>query len=335
MIDSPVVAYEGTIKGYKATKPKAGDKIDPYSPAVVNYVSYLTNQHAQALGKVGGELVYDYSYVFNGFAAKMSASQANKLASVSGVLMVEADEEVVADTSTTPDFLGLTAEGGMWDMGYTGEDVIIGVVDSGIWPEALSFSDRTGTNPNDKGDKLAYHQIPGWNGKCTPGEDFNASMCNQKLIGAQYFNAGYGGDAGIDANRPWEFNSARDYNGHGTHTSSTAGGNSGVSAEAEGIDLGTISGMAPRARIAMYKALWSNEDGSQASGFTEDLVAAIDQAVADGVDVINYSISGSTTSLNTAVGISFLYAADAGVFVAASAGNEVQANPPWPTTTPG
>ena len=96
--------------------------------------------------------------------------------------------------------------------------------------------------------------------------------------------------------------------------------------------------MAPRARIAAYKALWSNEDGSQSSGFTVDLVAAIDQAVADGVDVINYSVSGSTTSMNTAVGISFLFAADAGVFVAASAGNNgpgastVAHNNPWLTT---
>jgi len=338
MIDAPVVAYEGTIKGYKATKPKAGEKINPNNPAVVNYVSYLAKQHAEALGKAGGQLVYDFSYAYNGFAARMSLEQANKLASVSGVLTVEADEEVIADTSTTPDFLGLTAEGGLWDMGYTGEDVIIGVVDSGIWPEAPSFSDRTGTNPNGKGDKLDYHQIPGWHGKCTPGEDFNASMCNQKLIGAQYFNVGYGGNAGIDADRPWEFNSPRDYNGHGTHTSSTAGGNGGVPAEVGGIALGNISGMAPRARIAMYKALWSNEDGSQSSGFGVDLVAAIDQAVADGVDVINYSISGSTTNLLDAVAVSFLYAADAGVFVANSAGNNgpgvstVAHNAPWVTT---
>ena len=76
-----------------------------------------------------------------------------------------------------------------------------------------------------KDGKLAYQQIPGWNGKCTPGESFNASNCNQKLIGAQWFNAAWGGDAGIDAQRPWEFNSPRDYNGHGTHTSGSIVGN--------------------------------------------------------------------------------------------------------------
>ena len=338
MIDNPVVAYEGDTKGLKATAPKKGQKIDPNSPAVIDYVSYLTSKHDNALAKVGGQKIYDYVYSFNGFAAKMSLGQAKKLSGIDGVITINADELHTMDTSTTPDFLGLTADGGLWDMGVTGEDVIIGIVDSGIWPEAASFSDRTGTNPNGVNEKLGYHQIPGWHGKCTPGEEFNASMCNQKLIGAQYFNAGYGGNAGIDANRPWEFNSPRDYNGHGTHTASTSGGNAGVPAEVGGVPLGNISGMAPRARIAAYKALWSNEDGSQSSGFTVDLVAAIDQAVADGVDVINYSISGSTTSFDNSVSISFLFATRAGVFVSASAGNNgpgastVAHNSPWQTT---
>ena len=85
--------------------------------------------------------------------------------------------------------------------------------------------------------------------------------------------------------------------------------------------FGAISGIAPRARIAAYKALWSTEDASTASGTTSDLVAAIDQAVADGVDVINYSISGTQTNFLDPVEVSFMYAADAGVFVATSAGN--------------
>jgi len=339
MVDKPVVAYEGDIKGLKATKPKNGKKIDPNSPAVVDYVSYLVSKHDQALAKVGGQKVYDYAYTYNGFAAKLSPGQAKKLTEVEGVLVVSPDEIHTIDTSTTPDFLGLTAEGGLWDMGFTGEDVIIGIVDSGIWPESLSFTDRTGANGNaSKDGKLDYQQIPGWHGKCTPGEDFPASDCNQKLIGAQYFNAGMGGDAGINANRPWEFTSARDYNGHGTHTASTSGGNSNVPAEASGVDLGTVSGMAPRARIAVYKALWSTEDASTASGTTVDLVAAIDQAVADGVDVINYSISGSRTNFLDPAEVAFLFAADAGVFVAASAGNSgpgastVAHNSPWLTT---
>lgn len=343
MHNDPVVTYKGDIQGYKATKPAKGKKIDPNSPAVVNYAAYLGRTHDTVLAKVGGKKVYNYRYAFNGFAAEMTVAQANKLISLDGVVAVTADTLHEMDTSSTPTFLGLDAEGGLWDqlggVDSAGEDIIIGIVDTGIWPESLSFSDRTGVNGNGKNDgKLSYHQIPGWHGKCTPGEDFPASDCNQKLIGAQYFNASWGGDAGIEAQRPWEFTSPRDYNGHGTHTASTAGGNYGVEVTGPAAVFGTISGIAPRARIASYKVLWSTEDGSSAVGFTGDLVAAIDQAVADGVDVINYSISGSRTVFMDPVAIAFLYAADAGVFVAASAGNSgpaafTVAHPsPWITT---
>jgi subtilisin family serine protease len=132
--------------------------------------------------------------------------------------------------------------------------------------------------------------------------------------------------------------SPRDYNGHGTHTSSTAGGNSGVPATGPASIFGRVSGIAPRARIAAYKALWSTEDGATASGQSADLVAAIDQAVADGVDVINYSISGSRTNFLDPAEVAFLFAADAGVFVSVSAGNDgpagsTVAHPsPWITT---
>ena len=343
MLESPVVAYEGGTAGLAATKPAKGQKIDPNSAAVKKYAAYLASQHDAALQKVGGAAkLYDYAYTYNGFAAKLTAGQKAALEKQPGVLAVSAEETVTADTSSTPTFLGLTAPGGLWEQlgGPTagksgvgaGENVVIGVVDSGIWPESKSFSDR------DADGKLSYQQIPGWNGKCTPGEAFNASLCNQKLIGGQHFNASWGGDAALEAARPWEFMSVRDYNGHGTHTASTSGGNNGVAATGPAAVFGSVSGMAPRARIASYKALWSTQDASTASGQTGDLVAAIDQAVADGVDVINYSISGSLTNFVDPVMVSFLFAADAGVFVAASAGNSgpttsTVAHPsPWMTT---
>ena len=156
------------------------------------------------------------------------------------------------------------------------------------------------------------------------------------MIGAQYFTAGRGGNAGIDAQLPWEFNSPRDFGGHGTHTASTAGGNAGVPTTGAAAVFGAVSGIAPRARIAVYKVCWQTPTGG--SCFSSDSVAAIDQAVADGVDVINFSISGSSTNFRDAVEIAFLYAADAGVFVAASAGNSgpavsTVAHPgPWLTT---
>lgn len=162
MKDLPVVAYAGGVKGLKATKPNKGKKINPNSPAVVKYADYLSAQHSNALRKVGGKKVQSFKYAFNGFSAKMSFAQANKMKSIDGVLSVQADELRTLETATTPDFLGLTAPGGLWDIGVKGEDVIIGIVDGGVWPESLSFTDRTGLNGNGKKDgKLDYQQIPG------------------------------------------------------------------------------------------------------------------------------------------------------------------------------
>lgn len=343
MANAPVVAYKGDIKGLKATAPKNGQKIDPNGSDVVTYVAYLNAKHDDALAKVGGaKKLYDYNYTFNGFAAQLTDAQAAKMATLSGVISVQANETYTLDTSSTPAFLGLSAAGGLWEqlggVGSAGEGVIIGIVDGGIWPESLSFSDRTGENGNaTKDGKLSYQQIPGWHGKCTPGDEFTATDCNQKLIGARYYNEGWGGNDGIDATLPHEYNSPRDFGGHGTHTASTAGGNNGVAITGAASVFGSISGIAPRARIAAYKACWA-VPGTSGSCQGVDLLAAIDQAVADGVDVINYSISGSSTNFRDGVEIAFLNAAAAGVFVSASAGNSgptasTVAHPsPWITT---
>jgi len=344
----PVVAYDGGTAGLAATKPAKGEKIDPTSAKVVKYADYLALRHNGLLDKVGGgDKLYDYFYSYDGFAARLTDEQAAKLEGMKGVLAVSKDELQTADTSSTPHFLGLDEPGGLWDQlggpigskkgPGAGEGIVVGVVDSGIWPQSKSFTDR------DANGKLVYQSIGGFHGHCESSEvvtdgSWDVNNCNKKLIAARHFNAGWGGDAAIDAERPWEFTSPRDYNGHGTHTSSTAGGNYGVQTTGPAAAFGPISGMAPRARIAMYKALWSTEDASTASGFTSDLVAAIDQAVADGVDGVNYSISGTRTNFLDPVQVSFLFAADAGVFVTASAGNSgpttaTVAHPgPWLTT---
>jgi len=338
LLEDPAVAYTGNIPGYKATKPAKGTKINPANPDVAQYAGYLDSRHDQVVASVGGRKVMDYRYTYNGFAAELSALQAESLKSAPGVLAVSKDEMVFADTSSTPHFLGLDAPGGLWAQlggtGCAGGEIIIGVIDSGIWPESASFAKL----PSEGNCNRDFQSIKSWSGTCVAGEGFTAANCNNKLIGARYFNAAWGGNDAIAALRPWEFVSARDYNGHGTHTSSTAGGNNGVTPTGPAAAFGKVSGMAPRARIAMYKALWSTQDASTASGFTSDLVAAIDQAVADGVDVINYSISGTQTNFLDPVEVAFLFAADAGVFVAASAGNSgptvsTVAHPsPWITT---
>ena len=144
-------------------------------------------------------------------------------------------------------------------MGYKGENVIIGIRRR-LWPEHPASVTAPALNGNGTKDgKLGYQQIPGWNGRCVPGERFNASDCNQKLIGAQFFNEGYGGAAGVKAMLPYEFISPRDFDGHGTHTASTAGGNENVKTTGEAEFYGSISGIAPRARIAAYKVCWGVE----------------------------------------------------------------------------
>jgi hypothetical protein len=338
LADMPVSAYTGGIKGLQATKPRQGQKIDPNAPAVVSYMAYLASKQNAALSSVGASRqLYSYGYVFNGFAAELTEAQAQKLAQTPGVLAVSRNELHKRETASTPGFLGLTGPTGFWATKAKGENVVIGIVDSGIWPEHPSFSDRVGTNGNaSKDGKLAYQQIPGWNGKCQPGMAFAASDCNQKLIGARYYNEGYGGNAGTLANFPYEFNSPRDADGHGSHTASTAGGNADVVATGPAAVFGSINGIAPRARIAAYKVCWGN--GGEGGCPSVDSVAAIDQAVADGVDVINFSISGTSTNFRSPVEIAFLFAADAGVFVAASAGNSGPASStvahpsPWITT---
>ena len=205
LADKPVVAYGGGIKGLAATKPAAGKKVDQASAAVLGYTRYLTGRHdAKLKAAGGGKKLYDYAFSFNGFAARLTAAEANRLATDKDVLSVSPDELHKMDTSSTPAFLGLSDPGGLWaqlgGVGKAGEDIVIGDIDSGIWPEALSFSDRIGKNPAGSG--LTYKKPVGWHGTCQTGEDWNKHDCNNKLIGARYYNTGLGGNAAIDALPP-------------------------------------------------------------------------------------------------------------------------------------
>jgi len=295
--------------------------------------SELAAQRSAALRAVpGARKLYDYQHAFPGFAARLTDDQATALRRTPGVVSVVADQVVQVDTVATPTFLGLDGAGGVWasrfgDAARAGEGVIVGVVDSGFWPEAPSFAPL----PSPRPDQAAIDAK--WHGTCDPGQDGQIA-CNNKVIGARWYR-----QAPIPGTVAGEFNSPRDFNGHGSHTASTAAGNNGVPAIVGGTDLGRISGMAPAARLAIYKACWSQPSGG-ASCSTIDLMAAIDQAVADGVDVINYSISGSQNSVLDPIEVAFRNAAAAGVFVSTSAGNNgdtigessVAHNDPWVTT---
>jgi subtilisin family serine protease len=212
-----------------------------------------------------------------------------------------------ASVPTEEDFLNLTGRGEAYDEGINGEGVLVGVIDTGIWPEHPSFRDD-GTLPD--APVLAGDSCQFGNTAANPNDkDFT---CNDKLVGARDMTITY---RAVEGAEPDEFVSARDDEGHGTHTASTTAGDAGVRAYIGGRYVDTTSGIAPRAQVIAYKAL-----GNQ-GGFSSDLSAAIDQAVADGVDVINYSIGGGA-NLTGVDAISFLFASDAGVYSAVSAGND-------------
>jgi subtilisin family serine protease len=332
MADAPAVTYEGGISGLPATKPGKGGKINPNSAHVKKYTEHLEKSHDKVLKDAGasaGDKVHDYTIALNGFAAPLTAAEAAALAKQPGVVSVRPDEMKYPTTDSVATFLGLTAPGGAWLKGYTGEDVVVGVIDSGIWPEHPSFADDGTYGPPpvvlDESERSACDF-----GNTAHNPNDAPFTCNNKLIGARQMLDTYRYYIGAG---PYEYDSARDDNGHGTHTASTAAGNAGVEASIYGIPRGTISGVAPRARVIAYKGL------GYLGGYTSDLAAAIDQAVADGVDVINYSVGGGAAGPG-ADEIAFLFADNAGVFVATSAGNAgpgpaTLGNPgtmPWLTT---
>jgi subtilisin family serine protease len=341
LADLPAAAYAGTIPGLARTRPAEGENFAATSAATARYRTFLEDKHSRLLQRVGAAAAYhDYTVAFNGFAAHLTGRQAQALAKLPGVLAVQEDALRQPDTDLSPDFLGVTGRRGMWakvgGRSVAGKGVIVGVIDTGIWPESRSFAGkRTIRRPHAR----PVHGIRArWTGRCETGERFVRRDCNRKLIGARYFVEGFG-EENVDES---DYISPRDGDGHGSHTASTAAGNRVRRVVVDGTRFGTVSGMAPAAKVAAYKVCWTGSvEREVADGCADsDSVAAIDQAVIDGVDVINYSIgAGSETSVIDPVEIAFMFAATAGVYNAASAGNSgpgestLDHPSPWVSTT--
>ncbi|MGD9212441.1 MAG: S8 family peptidase, partial [Desulfobacteraceae bacterium] len=328
MSQDPAITYQGGLKSLAATKPQVDQRFNVKSAQTVEYVNFLKSKHDAVLKAVNAKKIYDYTTAINGFAAVMSAKEAAAMADQPGVASVIKDEMRYAHTDITPFFLGLNYIKGPWSKKINGEGTIVGIIDSGIWPEHPSFADDGSYDPLDI--QLDSSESNPCNfGNTSHNATDQPFECNNKLIGARQFLEVYKMLFGINSE---EFDSARDDEGHGTHTASTAAGNSGVKAKIFGIERGYVSGIAPRARIIAYKGL-----GVQ-GGLLSDLVKAIDQAVADGCDVINYSVGSNDYSID-ADALAYLTAANAGVFVAVSAGNDgpktgtigAPASAPWVT----
>ncbi|BAT85982.1 hypothetical protein VIGAN_04359000 [Vigna angularis var. angularis] len=235
-----------------------------------------------------------YKRSFGGFVAKLTEEEANRLARHERVVAVFPNQKKQLHTTRSWDFIGFPLN---VDRANTESDVIIGVLDSGIWPESKSFSDEGFGPPPSK-----------WKGTCQSSKNFT---CNNKIIGAKIYKA----DGFFTDDDP---KSPLDVDGHGTHTASTAAGNPVSQASMLGLAQGTARGGAIKARIAVYKVCWLDEGCSDA-----DILAAFDDAIADGVDIISVSLGGFSDEnyFRDGIGIGAFHAVRKGVLTVTSAGN--------------
>ena len=316
-----------------------GARFDRTRPEVRAYEHQLVDRQDQVVHSVGDPAVlYHYATALDGFAASLTTEQVQRLRRTPGVVRVERSTKHQVDQvrsapvvgSSSRDLLGLAGPTGVWAQhggpAKAGKGVVVGVVDTGIWPENPSFNGLPQHSPG------TVPGLPGFHGDCAAAQQWTAQSCNDKVVSAQWFVNGFGEENVASA----EYLSPRDGTGHGSHVASTIAGDHGVRVVVDGQGFGSTAGMAPAARLAVYKACWTAPDPSQDGCTTADTVAAVDQAVGDGVDVLNYSISGSD-QIDDAVATAFLGAASAGVFVAASGGNTagsgtVQHVEPWVTS---
>ncbi|CAI9758088.1 unnamed protein product [Fraxinus pennsylvanica] len=269
----------------------------------------LTAIHKGSDEEARASHVYSYRHGFRGFAAKLSEEQASEVAKMPGVISVFPNKRRTLHTTHSWDFMGLIGEETMEIPGYSTKNqvnVIIGFIDTGIWPESPSFNDAN------------MPPVPaGWKGHCQSGEAFNSSTCNRKVIGARYYLNGY--EAEEELGNTVSFKSPRDSSGHGSHTASTAAGRYVINMNYKGLASGGARGGAPMARIAVYKTCWSS------GCYDVDLLAAFDDAIRDGVHIVSLSLGPDAPQgdyFNDAISVGSFHAVSHGIVVVASVGNE-------------
>ncbi|KAF3327053.1 subtilisin-like protease isoform X2 [Carex littledalei] len=256
-------------------------------------------------------LTQSYHHAFVGFSALLTEKEAALLSGHEDVISVFPDRVLELHTTRSWDFLN--SESGLRSERLSkraSSDVIIGIVDTGIWPESPSFSD------------VGMTEVPTrWKGVCMEASDFKKTDCNRKLIGARFYsNQAESTQASPPSNKTTAVGSPRDSVGHGTHTASTAAGTAITDANYYGLAQGTAKGGSPSNRIAIYKAC--SLGGCSGSA----LLKAIDDAVNDGVDVISISIGMSSVFqadfLSDPISIGAFHANQRGVLVICSGGND-------------
>ncbi|XP_072984386.1 subtilisin-like protease 4 [Typha latifolia] len=257
-------ADAGQIQTYIVHVQRRSDSIKLFSGIDIEnwHKSFLPNT---TLDSGEPRLVYSYRDAIGGFAAKLTADEVTAMRSSEGFVAARPDERIQLATTYTPGFLGLSKlDHGIWHESVYGTGVIVGVIDSGIALSHISFSDASMPTPPAK-----------WKGQCG---FLNVSLCNNKIIGAAAFDGG---------RRPVLAVVEDDSNGHGTHVAATVAGRPTADANVLGNAKGIASGIAPKAHLAIYKVC--SRDGCNIS----DILAGIDQAINDGVDILSISIASN------------------------------------------
>ncbi|XP_065871906.1 cucumisin-like [Euphorbia lathyris] len=257
-----------------------------------------TMLHASMLKQIIGSgaseyLLHSYHRSFNGFAARLTQEEKQKIAEMEGVVSVFPNQKKKLHTTRSWNFMNFPVNS---TRSANESNIIVGMLDTGVWPESQSFNDEGFGPPPSK-----------WKGDCQGSSNFT---CNNKVIGARYYHSD--GEVGPD-----EFDSPRDSEGHGTHTASTVAGDVVSQASLLGLASGTARGGVPSARIAVYKICWS--DGCSDA----DILAAFDDAIADGVDIISLSVGGWPMDyFEDSIAIGAFHSMKNGILTSNSAGNE-------------
>jgi uncharacterized repeat protein (TIGR01451 family) len=331
LAEAPLAAYRGGRSGLAATSPGVTrSKLNRGSAATRAYADFLRTRQDDALRTVAArigrspEVRFRYAAAFHRFAVSLTPKEAAAISELDGVRRVQREWVAQPQTDRGPSFIGADVVWAADPANGRGEGVVVGIIDTGINFDSPSFTAAASdgyvhTNPRGRFYGVCDATSPGYDAAFT---------CNDKLIGAWDFVDMYG----------MESDGPADGDGHGSHTASTVAGNPVTAVITTPTTLLTraIGGVAPRAAIIAYDVCLP-EYGCPGAA----LVAAIDQATIDGVDVINFSIgSSSRDPWTSADALAMLGALDAGIFVAVSAGNEgpyaytlgAPSNAPWVTS---
>jgi hypothetical protein len=354
LAEPAVAAYEGGRQGMAGTSPRPGEAFDPHSRAAMAYASFLEARQQEVAADLGVTPLATYRMTLDGFSARMSPDQVAAASAHPDVLSVSPDEVRHPSGTASDEFIGreVGPAGGTPSHAGSGVGVVVGVIGTGIAPGNPSFAGeplrpRIGAGSSDAGpglvgDSVVWDKADGtrFRSARTVADGWSRSDYSTKLVGGAYFAAGAqasGFDFLHDSLSP------RDVSGRGTHAAGVAAGGAGVTAIVGGVAIGTVSGVAPAARIAIYKACYAGLDPSSTADdvcMLSDVLSAVDAAVGDGVDVISNTVErGDSASAPDLEDSALRGAAEAGVFVAVGAGDAGADGPgsarpsaPWYTT---